>query len=60
MLDGSAVTVGFTDLFGGDGDDVISPGTTDGDFIGGDGDVDTLSYATRTTATAVVNGVARR
>ena len=57
VLDGSAVTVGFTDLFGGDGDDVISPGATGGDFIGGDGDIDTLSYATRTTATAVVNGV---
>ena len=35
VLDASAVTVGFTDLFGGDGDDVLSPGTTAGDFIGG-------------------------
>ena len=57
VLDASAVTVGFTDLFGGDGDDVISPGTTGGDFLAGDGDEDTLSYATRTTATAIVNGV---
>jgi Ca2+-binding RTX toxin-like protein len=57
VLDASAVTAPFTDLFGGAGDDVISPGSTPGDFLAGNGDSDTLSYSTRTTATAIVNGV---
>jgi RTX calcium-binding nonapeptide repeat (4 copies) len=56
VLDASAVTAGFTDLFGEDGDDVISPGTTGGDFLEGGDDFDTLSYAIRTTPVAIVNG----
>ena len=57
VLDASATTAPFTDLSGGLGDDVLSPGTTPGDFLTGGGDIDTLSYSTRTTATAIVNGV---
>jgi RTX calcium-binding nonapeptide repeat (4 copies) len=53
-IDGSA-TSNFMDVSGSNGDDVISPGTFDGDNIFGEGGVDTLSYATRTTCTAVVN-----
>ena len=34
VLDSSATTAPFTDLFGGAGDDVLSPGSTAGDFLG--------------------------
>jgi Ca2+-binding RTX toxin-like protein len=57
VLDGSATTLPFTDLFGGLGDDVISPGTFPGDFLQGGGGTDTLSYSTRTAAVAIVNGM---
>jgi RTX calcium-binding nonapeptide repeat (4 copies) len=56
VLDASATTI-HNGLGGGPGDDVLSPGTADGDNVQGAAGVDTLSYATRTTAVAVVNGV---
>ena len=36
---------------------MLSPGTFDGDNVQGAAGIDTLSYATRTTGVAVVNGV---
>ncbi|HXF74177.1 MAG TPA: calcium-binding protein [Actinomycetota bacterium] len=57
-LDASAVSANVeADLFGGAGDDWIAPGAFDGDAVSGDADSDTLSYGTRTTSVAVVNGV---
>jgi hemolysin type calcium-binding protein len=56
ILDASATTAPFTDLDGGAGDDVLSPGSTPGDFLTGGPDFDTLSYSTRTTPVAIVNG----
>jgi hypothetical protein len=55
-LDGSALTK-FVLLEGVAGDDVLLPGTFDGDEAFGQGGIDTLSYATRTTSTTVINGV---
>ena len=55
VLDASAVTAVFTDLFGAAGDDVISPGSFPGDFLEGGLGTDTLSYSTRTTSVAIVN-----
>jgi hypothetical protein len=54
-IDGSALTA-FLLAAGGNGDDVISPGTFNGDIAVGQGDVDTLSYAGRTTSMFVLNG----
>jgi Ca2+-binding RTX toxin-like protein len=54
-VDGSA-TSKFMAVFTGEGDDVVSLGTFDGDvaqLVGGG--VDTLSYSTRTTCTFVLN-----
>jgi len=56
VLDASAVTK-YVDLEGVAGDDWIAPGSFDGDFLEGDAGFDTVSYATRTTCTAVVNAV---
>src|SRR5262245_34812690 len=53
-IDGSG-TSNFMNVLGDDGDDVISPGTFDGDSLFGQGDDDTLSYATRTACVFVQN-----
>jgi Ca2+-binding RTX toxin-like protein len=55
-VDGSAVTIPIGFLFGGSGDDVLSPGTADDQgFNAGGAGIDTLSYSTRTTCMFVVN-----
>lgn len=56
VFDASAVTFVVSRLHGHDGDDVLSPGTADDDDTSGGAGVDTLSYATRTTSTFVLNG----
>lgn len=54
--DASVVTY-HVQLHGHNGDDVLSPGTFDGDEALGGFDTDTLSYATRTTCLAIINNV---
>jgi Ca2+-binding RTX toxin-like protein len=56
VVDASTLTIDSV-INGDTGDDFISPGLFDGDLVNGGLGTDTLSYATRTTPTVVVNGV---
>jgi hypothetical protein len=53
-IDLSATTI-YNEVFAGAGDDTVMPGTFDGDLLSGGGDVDTLSYAGRTTRVIIDN-----